>query len=91
MHFAEKLKALRNRNNLTQDELAKLMNLARSTIAGYEKKNRQPSYEVLARFADFFHVSIDYLLTGRESVYIASDSGCGMVNGCAVSREIDRI
>ena len=86
MHFAENLTELRNKNNLTQYELAKLMNLARSTIAGYEKKNRQPSYEILARFSDFFHVSIDYLLTGRESVYIVSDSGWGMVNGCAVSR-----
>ena len=62
MAFADKLKALRLENNMTQEYVAERMNMARSTIAGYETKNRQPSHEKLAAFANLFHVSIDYLL-----------------------------
>lgn len=62
MAFAEKLKALRLENNMTQDYVAEQINVARSTIAGYETKNRQPSHEKLTSFARLFHVSIDYLL-----------------------------
>lgn len=84
MYFAENLKTLRTNNHLTQEELAKWMNLARSTIAGYEKKGRQPSYEVLERLAGFFHVSVDYLLTGRESGCRGSDPKWGQSEVCGV-------
>lgn len=66
MAFAEKLKALRLENNMTQDYVAEQINVARSTIAGYETKNRQPSHEKLTSFAKLFHVSIDYLLDDNE-------------------------
>ena len=73
MAFAEKLKFLRHKNNLSQDAVAKQMNVARSTIAGYETKNRQPSYEKLVAFSDFFHVSVDYLLDRTYSDSISLD------------------
>ncbi len=66
MAFDEKLKALRLENNMTQDYVAEQINVARSTIAGYETKNRQPSHEKLMAFARLFHVSIDYLLDDNE-------------------------
>ena len=62
MPFAEKLKTLRIENEMTQDYVAKRLNVARSTIAGYETKNRQPSHEKLTAIAGLFHVSVDYLL-----------------------------
>lgn len=67
MNFSERLKQLRKKNNLSQEGLAKKLGLARSTIAGYETpdKKREPDYETLKKLADFFDVSIDYLL-GRE-------------------------
>ncbi len=67
MAFADKLKALRLENNMTQEYVAERMNMARSTIAGYETKNRQPSHEKLAAFANLFHVSIDYLLNDEST------------------------
>ena len=73
MAFADKLKALRHINNMTQDYVAQQMNLARTTIAGYESKNRQPSHEKLFAFARFFHVTVDYLISDEESVYITTD------------------
>ena len=73
MAFAEKLKALRLENNMTQEYVAQRMSLARSTIAGYETKNRQPSHEKLSAFANLFHVTIDYLLDDEEPTYITVD------------------
>lgn len=73
MAFADKLRALRHINNMTQDHLAQQMNLARTTIAGYESKNRQPSHENLFAFARFFHVSVDYLISDGEPVYITTE------------------
>lgn len=62
MSFSQRLKTLRAEHNMTQQELAKRMNLARTTITGYETKNRQPSHENLTVMASIFDVSVDYLL-----------------------------
>lgn len=62
MSFSEKLKALREENHYTQEFVAARLNVARSTVAGYETKDRQPSHEKLTILADLFHVSVDYLL-----------------------------
>ena len=57
-----KLKELRLENGLKRSELAKKLGLPASTIANYENETRQAPYEVLILLADFFEVSIDYLL-----------------------------
>ncbi len=62
MSFANKLKTLRTENRMTQKDVAGHLNVARSTIAGYETKNRQPSHEKLTTLANLFRVTIDYLL-----------------------------
>ena len=48
-------------------ELGKKFGLAESTISGYENEAREPDFETLVKFADFFDCSIDYLL-GRTDV-----------------------
>lgn len=63
----ERLKSLRRDNNLTMKELGIKLNLAESTISLYESGRREPDYQTLKKLADFFNVSIDYLL-GRENV-----------------------
>lgn len=62
MSLSKRLRALREENNLTQQDIANQLNVARSTVAGYETKDRQPSHEKLTALANFFHVTIDYLL-----------------------------
>lgn len=62
-----RLKELRKENGITQSELAKSLNVSRSSIAMYENGERIPSYETLEVISDFFNVSILYLL-GKESV-----------------------
>ncbi len=74
MAFADKLRTLRLENNMTQEYVAERMNMARSTIAGYETKNRQPSHEKLTAFANLFHVSIDYLLNDESTEIILAES-----------------
>ena len=64
--FNKILKILRTSKNVTQDELAKALNISRSAVGMYEKGDREPDYETLETIADYFNVSIDYLL-GRES------------------------
>ena len=57
-----RLKELRKENGITQSELAKSLNVSRSSIAMYENGERIPSYETLEVISDFFNVSILYLL-----------------------------
>ncbi|AEM79783.1 helix-turn-helix domain-containing protein [Thermoanaerobacter wiegelii] len=67
MTFSDRLKELRKEKNLTQEDLAKILGISRSTIAGYETERKEPDYETLKKIADFFNVSIDYLL-GRTDI-----------------------
>ena len=68
--FGEKLKKLRVSRNMTQDELGLIFepHLAQSTIGTYERGLRQPSLENLVRIAEYFNVSVDYLLGLSEEV-----------------------
>ena len=59
MSFANKLKSLRTENKMTQQDVADHLNVARSTVAGYETKNRQPSHEKLTTLANLFRVTIE--------------------------------
>lgn len=67
MDFGQRLRQLRDLNKVTQEELAKYLGVGRPTIAGYETKGKQPSFEILDKIADFFNVSVDYLL-GRTNI-----------------------
>lgn len=70
MSFSERLKTLRKQRNISQKELAKALNMSNGLIALYESEKRYPSRDRLEQIADYFNVSIDYLI-GREkgSVY----------------------
>jgi len=57
-----RLAQLRKAKGLSQEELARVLHLNQSTIAYYESGKKRPSYEVLQSLAEFFGVSIDYLL-----------------------------
>lgn len=60
--FAKRLRTLRKSHNLTQSDIAEKLNIAKSTVAGYEKNFRNPKIETLNQLAEFFHTSTDYLL-----------------------------
>lgn len=64
--FAERLKELRKSKGITQTEFAKIFNISNGTIGNWESGNRIPDTEMLKMLADFFNVSIDYLVGKSE-------------------------
>lgn len=60
--FADMLSYLRKQNGLSQSDLAGKTGLTRSAIGMYETGKREPDFETLEMFADFFNVNIDTLL-----------------------------
>lgn len=63
--FPDRLKILRERNDLTQAKLAEIIGVHYMTISDYEHDKRQPGAFILCCLADYFHVTTDYLL-GRS-------------------------
>lgn len=64
--LAQKLKALREKKEMSQAELASVLDVAQQTVASWEKSKSSPNYDLLQKIADFFNVSTDELL-GRET------------------------
>lgn len=60
--IGEKISELRNRQNLTQQALAKSLGVTRSSVNAWEMGISIPSVEKIIDLAEFFHVSVDYLL-----------------------------
>ncbi len=56
------LSDLRKGRGLTQKEFARAFNVSEGTVAHYEQGITVPNTEMLEKFADFFHVNVDYLL-----------------------------
>lgn len=65
--FCERLKLLRKERGLKQREMAKELGLALSSYQCYEYATRYPEFPGLVALADFFDVSLDYLV-GRSDV-----------------------
>ena len=66
----EKLLFLREQLNVTQKAVADYIGLSRQAYAHYEFGDRYPDLKTLCKLADFFVVSVDYLL-GRETCNLA--------------------
>ena len=64
--LGERLRELREERGLTQRELAAELNLNPVTYLHYEKDQREPPLGVLADMAEYFGVSVDYLLGLNE-------------------------
>ena len=64
--FANRVKKLRQRAQLTQQQLADELNITQAAITRYERGVQEPTRDVLIKMADFFNCSVDYLI-GRTS------------------------
>jgi len=64
--FANLLAALRKERQLTQVELAEKVGVSRGIVAFYESCKTNPTLETVEKFADFFGVSIGYMLEEAE-------------------------
>lgn len=66
--LGEKIKRLRTQENMTQEELAQRLGVARATVASWEINRREPDYATLRKIASIFGVTIDYLLNHENQV-----------------------
>ena len=60
-----RLKELRTHSNLSQQKMADVLGISRSAVAMWETGGSEPDNKTLEKIADYFNVSIDYLL-GRD-------------------------
>jgi len=65
--FGDRLKELRKERKLNQSEVGDALGLSASAIGMYEQNRRTPDPEILKKIAEYFNVSIDYLL-GRTNI-----------------------
>lgn len=65
MTFAEILQELREDKNISRKALAAKLNISVSTLGMYEQGRREPNIDMLIKIADYFNVSIDFLV-GRK-------------------------
>ena len=64
--IASRISQLRKYKKLSQAQLGKIVGAAQNTVCNWENGNRAPNFEMTQRLADFFNVSIDYLLGCKE-------------------------
>lgn len=71
MSFGNRIAELRSEKRLTQEELAAKLGITRAALSHYENNRREPDHEFTQKLADFFQVSVDYLMCrtqDRETV-----------------------
>jgi len=62
------LKKIRKDKHLNQQKVAMDLNISREALSYYENGKREPSLEMLVKMSEYFNVSVDYLITGKEFV-----------------------
>lgn len=67
MTLGDKLKNLRHERGLYQRDVAEDLDIAVTTLSGYERNDRKPNPETLRKLSDFYGVTIDYLVAGAEN------------------------
>ena len=60
------IKRLRLEKQLNQEQLAEQLHVTRQAVSNWENGKTQPDIETLAQIAEYFHVSVEYLIYGKE-------------------------
>lgn len=66
MKFGDILRNLINDRNITQKQLAFDLNIAPSTLGNYIQDSREPDFQTLKDIANYFNVTVDYLIDNRS-------------------------
>ena len=74
MTFGERLYELRKNKNISQEELAELLDVSRQSISKWENDKAYPEMTRLLFMSDYFDVSLDYLMRGIEETEEAQDT-----------------
>lgn len=81
MEFGEKLYRLRIERGIYQKQLAAYLHVSVGTISNYENGVHFPDLKALCEIADYFHVSVDYLLDRTEYISPIEDLNCELIDG----------
>jgi transcriptional regulator with XRE-family HTH domain len=68
--YADRLKQLIDDNGLTQAEFAKKIGISQSVISYYTLNKREPGISIAKKIADFFGVSVDYMIRTDEELSV---------------------
>lgn len=94
----ERLVKLRKERKMTQEELANVLGISRSALSLYETNKRQPDFQTICRLADFFNVSVDYLLARTDdrhgvagTVYKPDNTSNSILRDPDIRRALDEL
>lgn len=62
MKYYERIRELREDNDMSQEKLSKLLNIGQQTLSQYESNKRKLPIDLLEKYAEIFNVSIDYIM-----------------------------
>lgn len=74
MEIYERIFSLLGKEKSRQVELSKAIGVSNKTISAWKTRGSDPSAKLISAIADFFHVSVEYILTGKAS----PSSGSGL-------------
>lgn len=88
--IGQRLREVRKQKDISQEELAKVLNITTSAVGLYETDARNPSYETLVNLANYFCVSTDWLLgvVDNETGSVNIPKGYALVVSTALDRGI---
>ena len=87
MRFARILQDLREDRDISRKDLALELNISVSTLGMYEQGRREPNIDMLIKLADYFDVSIDFLV-GRS---FKNENNESLVEALHLKNEIDKL
>ncbi|MEI7026099.1 helix-turn-helix domain-containing protein [Paenibacillus sp. y28] len=73
MKLGKRISELREQQKITQEELARIIGVTRAALSHYENDRRQPAYDTLKKIAQFFSVSVEYVMEDSHAVRNAHD------------------
>ena len=76
--LANQIMILRKASGMSQSQLAEKLNIGPSAVGMYEQGRRTPAVDILIEMANLFGVSLDYLVTGTETLISTTDEKVGV-------------
>lgn len=91
MNFGERLHQLRTGRGIYQKQLAEYLQVSIGTISNYENGVHYPDLETLCKFAEFFHVTTDYLLELTDNMLSVDCLNIELADGYTIGTALNTI
>lgn len=91
MNFGERLYQLRTERGIYQKQLAEYLQVSIGTISNYENSIHFPDLETLCKFAEYFHVTTDYLLDLTDNVLSVDCLNIELADGYTIGTVLNTI